>query len=238
MRRGITAVVFLVFVAVTALWWVFLASGQNAAVADVEAEIQAEKDTEDSLRRQIGALNEIQDQEVSYQFAINQMEGSIPEFPEIDTFLEELNYLAFRTGVDLAQIGFANPSDPGEEGGALEINVSLSGVGQYFEVLGFLYGLEAMERIVRVDTIGLTPSAGEGSDGEEGPEDPDAPQPDLGQGPTPRPDTTNLTIQISAVIFTRTPGVVTGETGDGTTTTTTLPDEGEDTTTTTEGEGE
>lgn len=237
MKRSTALMAILGMLAVTALWWVFLVAPRNAETADVDANIDAERTREATLRQQIANLQDIKDQEVSYLFAIGQMENAIPEFPEVDAFLEELNFLANRTGVILEQVSLATPIEPAEDaGGPLTINATMNVQGQYFEVLGFLYGLEAMERLVRVETVSLRPIEVSDEDDEEGPGT-DEEQPDLSEGPRPRPDITTLEASFSGLLFTRTPVAVVVDPDEATTTTTTAPpDDGSTTTTTPEGE--
>jgi len=208
MRRGVVLLVVVAFLAVTALWWLFIVGPRNSSAASVEAELDAARQRESTLRQQIASLQSIKDQEVSYVFAIGQMESAIPEFPEADSFLEQLNFLAHRTGVTVSSVALATPAaDPAAEGGPLEIAINLAASGEYFEVLGFLYGLEAMERLVRVDAITLSPGADPGDVPDEGPEEENDDQ-DLTQGPRPRPEITNLNVTISGALFTRTPVAV------------------------------
>lgn len=241
MRRGIILGAIVAALAVTALWWLFVVSPRNEEVADINAQLDAAEAREDSLRTQIRQLTSIKDQEVSYLFAIGQMETSIPENPEEAAFIDQVNFLADRTGVDLTNLTLAPPTRPIEEDASgFEIPTRIAVEGQYFEVLGFLYGLEAMERLVRVDSLTLSPQAPISEEEETIP-------PDEGddtttttiaptEEPRPRPDQTRLNVDISAVLFTRTQlqldpelvaeiigedGTEEENNGDGTTTTTT-----------------
>jgi hypothetical protein len=87
------------------------------------------------------------------------METSIPVNPDADAFIEDITFLAQQTGVELLALSLSPPSESSLETElpAYEISVSLSVQGEYFEILGLLYGLESMERLVRVDTINLVP---------------------------------------------------------------------------------
>jgi len=208
MRRGAVIIAIVAALAITALWWIFVVSPTNSDLADTETEVENERAREGTLRQQIANLKSLKDREVSYLFAMGQMESAIPEFPDVDTFLEELNFLAHRTGVELSSISLATPTPPPEEeSGPLVIPLSLNATGQYFEVLGFIYGLEAMERLVRVQALSLIPTAETTDDVETGPEDPDA-EDDLSEGPRPRPEITVLSATISGAIFTKTDVVV------------------------------
>jgi Tfp pilus assembly protein PilO len=258
MRRGIILGAIVAALAVTALWWLFVVSPRNEEVADINAQLDAAEAREDSLRTQIRQLTSIKDQEVSYLFAIGQMETSIPENPEEAAFIDQVNFLADRTGVDLTNLTLAPPTSPIEEGASgFEIPTRIAVEGQYFEVLGFLYGLEAMERLVRVDSLNLSPQAAPTQEEETAPPDEGGDTTTTTIAPTeeprPRPDQTLLSVDISAALFTRTqvqldPEQVAdligldgteeegnGDGSDGTTTTTTSTTPTETTTTTSAG---
>ena len=213
MRRGIIFGAIAIAVVVTALWWLFIVSPRNEEIDDINQRLDAAEAQEDSLQTQIRQLTSIKDQEVSYLFAIGQMETSIPESPEEAAFIDQINFLADRTGVDLMSLTLAPPTQPIEEGASgFEIPTRISVEGQYFEVLGFLYGLEALERLVRVDTLNISPQAPVSDDEEQEtppddsddiPDDPDI-DVDPTEEPRPRPEQTMLTVDVGAVLFTRT----------------------------------
>ncbi len=206
MKRNVVAVALLVALAITAGWWLFIMGPRNERIGQLEDQRIAARDRESTLRGQISRLREIADKEVSYLFALGQMEAAIPEDPDVAAFLEEVNFLADRTGVELISLNLAPPTAPAEGQDLYEINVSMSINGQYFEVLGFLYGLEAMERLARVDSVSLTPVPPVTEDESETP--PDETATTSTTAPRPRPDITTLDVEIGAVVFTRQPLVV------------------------------
>jgi len=161
MRRvGLLAI--LAAVLVTAAWWMFLISPRNAQISEYEDDLVVAQDTEQRLRVQIRQLQEIRDREVEYTAALTQLEALIPERPLLDEFIEEIFALTNETGVDLQSLAPSLPV-PTEEGADLrEIIISAQIEGEFFEVLGFLFGLNEMERLVRVDGIAVTSSAVDG----------------------------------------------------------------------------
>lgn len=213
MRGRILLAGALVVVLVTAGWWILLAAPINQRLGDVEARLADARASEDRLRSQLARLRDIDDREVSYRFAIGEMDAAIPETPRIDALIEEVNVLALRTGVTVQSLGL----DPPVEGTQpLRIRMSIALEGRYFEVLGFLYGLEALDRLVVVDAISIVPSSPEDDAEEAGPPEGETTTTTL--GPRVRPEVTVLQVRVDATVFTRTPVVAT------TTTTTTVPD--------------
>lgn len=155
MRRvGLLAT--LAAVLVTAAWWMFLVSPRNGRIADLRDDLTVAEDTEGRLRVQIRQLEEIRDREVEYLAALGQLESLIPERPLLDEFIEEIFALTNATGVDLQGLSPAVPAIAGEGSELREVAVSAQIEGQFFEVLGFLFGLNEMERLVRVDAIAVS----------------------------------------------------------------------------------
>ncbi|MDP2623540.1 MAG: type 4a pilus biogenesis protein PilO [Actinomycetota bacterium] len=160
MRRvGLLAI--LAAVLVTAAWWMFLVSPRNGRIADLRDDLTVAEDTEGRLRVQIRQLEEIRDREVEYLAALGQLESLIPERPLLDEFIEEIFALTNETGVELQGLAPAVPAIAAEGSELREVAVSAQIEGQFFEVLGFLFGLNEMERLVRVDAIAVSSSESE-----------------------------------------------------------------------------
>src|SRR5680860_156467 len=87
-------------VLVGALWYMFSIQPINARIADTEAQLQAETDTEVVLRTRLATLKKIQDNELSYISAIGAMDAQIPSTPQIPALIDNLDMLADETGVD------------------------------------------------------------------------------------------------------------------------------------------
>ncbi len=209
MRRSMVWILVAGLLVGTLGWWMFLMSPERSATSDAQAELDAAQIREATIRSQIAQLSDIIDNEITYRFAIGEMETAIPVQPQADVFLDDLTYLAQSTGIDVFAIGLTPPSPidltdlglPGVE--AYQVSVTLTAQGQYFEVLGFLYGLEAMDRLVRVDSIGLSPEqvAAESTPPEE--TDESTTTTTIAE-PRLRPEPDVLGIDLSLRIFTRT----------------------------------
>ncbi len=184
-------------VLLTALWYMFSMRPINERIADTEAQLQTERDTEVLLRTRLASLKKIQDNELNYISAIGAMDAQIPPTPQMPALIDDLDALADETGVDWLGSTIGNPAQ-NEDQDYFEIPVSIRIEGQFFEVLGYLYGIADLERLVRIDGIAIAPNSEDGF--------------------------TMLDVTISAKAFT-TSDLVTAEVAD--TTTTTTPDGGE-----------
>ena len=217
MRRSVITLVILAFVVITALWWFLMISPRNAEIDDANVALEDAKSQETILQAQIAQLRAVQDNELSFLFALGEMESSIPTDPELDAFIEDLTFLADTTGVEVFSISTAVPTLV--EGSSLyTMTVALSLEGEYFEVLGFLYGLEDLERLVVVDSLSLSPTT---VAEEETTEEETTEEEEVVEEPRSRPEDSTLTVSLSARLFTRStvavPAVIDdgGDGGDG-----------------------
>jgi Tfp pilus assembly protein PilO len=146
--------VVLVGLLLTVGWWFFFISPRNGEIADARDELEAAQAQEQRLRVQIVQLREIEDDEILYLDAISHLESLIPERPLLDEFIEDLDELAGNTSVDLQSMA---PSVPEQrlDSELRVVNVPVQVGGEFFDVLGFLFGLNDMERLVRVDGLSL-----------------------------------------------------------------------------------
>lgn len=156
--RRVGLLVALGVLVVTGAWWMFLISPRNGDIDDFKDELNVAVDTQQRLQVQIRQLEEIRNSEVQYLAALGQLDSLIPERPLLEDFIEQIFSLTNETGVELQTL---TPSLPAAvEGSELRnIAVSVQIEGEFFEVLGFLFGLGDMERLVRVDSIAVSSSA-------------------------------------------------------------------------------
>jgi len=160
-NRRMLALGVLMAVLATAVWYFFLLSPRNTKIGELDDQLNTAIAEAGALRIAVAALQDVQNNDVAFLAAIGQMEAGIPEEPELAVFIEEITALAEANGVALQSIAPSEPAAAAELP-VYEITVSLSMEGEYFEVLGFLFGLDDMERIVVVESISITAGAGGG----------------------------------------------------------------------------
>ncbi len=160
MRRvGLLAT--LAVLVVTGLWWMFLISPKNGDIAGLEQQLFGAIDAEQRLRVQINELETIRQAEVEYLAGIGRLDALIPERPLLEEFIEQIYELTTETGVELQTLAPSVPSSL-DDSVLREVAVSVQIEGEFFELLGFLFGLSDMERLVRVDAISVSSSTEEG----------------------------------------------------------------------------
>jgi len=140
---------------VTVAWWMFLVSPKNGEIADLERDLNVAVDTEQRLKIQLSELETIRQSEVEYLAALGRLDALIPERPLLEEFIEQIHELTSETGVELLTLAPAFP-ELSEESELREVSVSAQIEGEFFEILGLLFGLNDMERLVRVDSIAVS----------------------------------------------------------------------------------
>ncbi len=159
--RRVSIFVLLGVLLATAAWWFLLIGPRNSSIADLEDERFVAVDTEQRLRVQIRQLQDIRDREVEYIAAVGQLDALIPDRPLLEDFIEQVYTLANDTGVDLQTLSPSVPAASTDGSELREIAISGQIEGEFFEILGFLFGLADMERLVRVDSVALSSSTAE-----------------------------------------------------------------------------
>jgi len=156
MKRTSLVLSVLGFVLVTALWWLFVISPTNSKIAEAQDELASAEDNQVLLQTQLMRLKRIQENELTYRSAIGALEAGIPPTPQMPALIDVLAELAGDSGVEWQSGTYGNPAEVEGEG-YFVIPVNLTVRGQFFEVLGYLYGIADLERIVRIDAVSLTP---------------------------------------------------------------------------------
>jgi Tfp pilus assembly protein PilO len=159
MRRW-TLLGILMAVLALAAWWFLLISPRNSRISEAQAQLEGAQQQEMTLRAQIVELQKIRDSQDKYLAAIGDLEVLIPKLPVLDDFINQIYELSVSTGVQLLSLS-PSPPVPLEGSELREIGVATTIEGDFFEVLGFLFGLSDMERLVRVDGVSIASSQDE-----------------------------------------------------------------------------
>ncbi|MDP8957766.1 MAG: type 4a pilus biogenesis protein PilO [Actinomycetota bacterium] len=167
MRRAPLILAVLGAVLVTAVWYLFVISPMNQRIGELRAELETARTEETTLRATLAQLKEVQESELAYISAVGALETMIPPNPDLADLFDQLNVLKTEAGIEWLSFTPGIPTAPGaeveEEVSYLEIPTSINIEGQYFEVLGYLYGLAEIDRLVVVDAVDI--SSRENEDG-------------------------------------------------------------------------
>lgn len=146
---------------VTLIWYFFALRPINNRIADARDELQIAQDQELQLRTQLNRLKRVQENELAYLSALGAVEAAIPPTPQMPVLIDDLKELADQTGVVWLSGTFGNPTEP-DVGDFKEIPLTLQVEGQFFEILGYLYGIADLDRLVRIESLSISPQEEEG----------------------------------------------------------------------------
>jgi Tfp pilus assembly protein PilO len=158
MMRRLPLIVLLLMALLGAGWWVLLISPRNAEIGRLEDALLAAAQEESRLRIQIRELEQVRDREVQYLAAVAELEMLIPDIPRLDDLIEQIHGISLGTGVRLESMGPSEPAPSAATPDLREIRVALRLDGEFFQLLGFLFALTDLERLVRVDTVAINSS--------------------------------------------------------------------------------
>lgn len=196
-------------VAILLAWFVLLWGPQGGKLADAEEREVTAAAANGELELRRDRLVAAQADVPALQAKVESLRVAVPDSPDLAQFILNANDAASASGVDFLSISPTPPAVSTDLALPSSVNLAISVDGGYFQVLDYLNRLDDMDRIVVVDTLGLSPTGGE-----EG-------------GPT------GLSVSVSARMFTTAtpealpgaaPAPVTQTSTEVTTTTTTAPE--------------
>ncbi|MFQ5966288.1 MAG: type 4a pilus biogenesis protein PilO [Acidimicrobiia bacterium] len=162
MNRTAILIGALAVILVTGLWYVVFLSSVNDDIASAQDELSEAQNEELRLESQLKRLQRIQENQLLYVEALGTVETAVPPTPQEAALLDALTVLETESGVVLEGVTLSFPQDiEGEDYSVIPMSMVIE--GQYFEVLGFVYGLEDLDRIVVIKNV--TISTSENDDG-------------------------------------------------------------------------
>ena len=159
MRRGLLLGILLFFI-ITAGWWFLFMSPKSTEISDFNEERDAAQLEQSTLEARRDQLLSLAAREGDFLLGISEVQASIPATPDGAALIEDINQIAADADVELLTF---SPSLPAASviPGLVEIQMTMTVEAPYFKVLAFLFAIEDLERLVRVDEISVTASLDE-----------------------------------------------------------------------------
>ena len=126
-------------------------------IAIQEQELSTLQIESQALSQRLLTLERVNERLPDYDRANATMLLSIPATPQVDALTDELSVLADQANVFWKQVSFSTPGAQSATG-YREVDIATSVEGQYFEILGYLYGLSELDRLIRVNSVDVTPT--------------------------------------------------------------------------------
>lgn len=147
--------------ALVVAWFAFLWGPQGAKLADAAEREDAATLTNAELELRRDRLAAADADAPALQAKVEALRVAVPDSPNLAQFILDANDAASASGVDFLSISPTPPAASSDPALPSVVNISISVDGGYFQVLDYLNRLDAMDRIVVVDTLGLSPTGGE-----------------------------------------------------------------------------
>lgn len=156
MSRRNVLIAVLVGLVILALWWFLFWRGSTTTIDDIEADLQTAVQEQETLEARITRLVELQRQQGQFDAAVAEISVSIPEDPSEAALLESIRALARDSGLVINQLSAVPPVESLLGEGLYEIALNLGIEGEYFRTLQFLFDLEDLDRLIRIDQISIS----------------------------------------------------------------------------------
>jgi Tfp pilus assembly protein PilO len=131
---------------------------KSAEIAKTQEDLTAAEQQENTLRIQLRALQEAQDEAPQTRKAIQRVETQIPSTADLPALIRLLRDAADRSAVDLFQFSPSNPTvDTGSTFSTISTAVNVT--GSYFSLDEFLYRLETLPRAAKVTNVSVAPGS-------------------------------------------------------------------------------
>ncbi|HET7651876.1 MAG TPA: type 4a pilus biogenesis protein PilO [Acidimicrobiales bacterium] len=148
------------------LWWFLLWSPQRKKIDDAKARTDTAQQQIGQLRVTLSRLQELKRTEALKRSQIEALRVAVPDQPNLAQFILDANDAANKAGIDFLSVTPSPPATAAAGGGTAAgapaaINLAMSITGGYFQVLDFVNRLTDLPRIVVIDNLSL--AAGDSS---------------------------------------------------------------------------
>jgi len=145
----------LVAVVLVALWYFLFWGGTSTTMEDLDNEFNTAIDDEFNLQSRVDALRDLERKKGEFDAAVTEISVSIPDDPSEAALLESIRTLARDSGLDLVSLTANIPAVSALNEELFEIALNVNVTGEYFRVLQFLFDIEDLDRLVRVDQVAI-----------------------------------------------------------------------------------
>jgi Tfp pilus assembly protein PilO len=155
-RNVIILILVLIVFAVAYFFLVF--QPQGTKIEDARLAADAMEQREQELELELRRLESLKAQAPELQAKLQKLDSAIPtNDPQLAQFILLVEEAANTSGIEWLSIAPSVPTAPQGDPNTLEVNISMSVTGGYFQVQDFLVRLENLSRAVKISTISLSP---------------------------------------------------------------------------------
>lgn len=164
MNRRVALIAGGVAAAMFALWFVLLFRPQSADIDAANEREAAAASQNGQLEIEVARLQEADANKTELVAEQERLRVAVPDDAQLAQFILDANDAATAAGVDFLEVSPSAPSVDAETTGPTAVNLAINVEGGYFQVLDYMNRIDAMDRIVVIDDLGLAPSSNPGSE--------------------------------------------------------------------------
>jgi Tfp pilus assembly protein PilO len=154
--RARIGIFVLAMAAMSAVAVIFVLRPQSAAIESKKQEAAGEEQRLAQLQLQLRQLQALQQSAPELRARAQSVDTAIPDDPQLAQFILQVQDAASKSAIDWLAVSPTPPS-PSAQPNLLQINVSMSVNGGYFQVQDFLTRLETLGRAVKISSVTLGP---------------------------------------------------------------------------------
>lgn len=161
MSRRVAALAIVAIVVLLLLWFMLLWRPQGDALDRANERVTAAETERGALQLRLSRLRAAQEGSADLMADVERMRRAVPDEAELAQFILDANDIAVTAGVTFLSITPSTPAASTDAGLPTEVALAIAVRGTYDSVIDYLDALEALPRIVVVDTLNVNP---EGAD--------------------------------------------------------------------------
>jgi len=159
--RRVAALAIVAIVVLLLLWFMLLWRPQGDALDRANERVTAAETERGALQLRLSRLRAAQEGSADLMADVERMRRAVPDEAELAQFILDANDIAVTAGVTFLSITPSTPAASTDAGLPTEVALAIAVRGTYDSVIDYLDALEALPRIVVVDTLNVNP---EGAD--------------------------------------------------------------------------
>ncbi len=166
MNKRVIALATVASVVLVGIWYVAVFSSQSKSLKKANGQTAAANAQADSLRSQIGVLEQEKTQLPAATNKLATLKSALPDTPALDKLIDDINAAAATSGVDWQTVSPAKPASfaagsaqaaaSGFPGGMQSITVAMQVNGSYKQVTDFITKLMGLSRLLDVGSVNLS----------------------------------------------------------------------------------
>lgn len=158
--RRLATAVGAALVLIVAVWYFGIFRTESHKLASAHQAHAAAETQITTMQGQVTNLKGLLEQVPQDKAKLASFQTAVPDTPQLDAALNEINQVAVRSGATITSVGPSNPSatsaGSGQKSAVPAIPLSIQASGSYSQLMGLLAGFDAMPRTLVVNTIAIS----------------------------------------------------------------------------------